>query len=127
MKDGVAVVDRDLRLLAWNRHAEQLWGLRAEEVAGQHLLNLDIGLPVDLLRPALKACPAGEGSLRQVALDAVNRRGKPIRCAVSCSPLLGPDHDVLGVILVMEGGGDGKAPRGVQVERLPASPPMRPT
>ena len=62
---GVAVVDRELRLLAWSRHAEELWGLREEEVSGQHLLNLDIGLPVERLRPALKAaCRATRRSSR---------------------------------------------------------------
>ena len=28
LRGGVAVVDRELRLLAWSRHAEELWGLR---------------------------------------------------------------------------------------------------
>jgi two-component system CheB/CheR fusion protein len=108
MKDGVAVVDRELRLLAWNRRAEELWGLHSEEVAGQHLLNLDIGLPVEQLRSTLKSCLAGDTPIRQLELDAVNRRGKPIRCGVTCSPLFGPDHDIRGLILVMDGAGDGR-------------------
>jgi two-component system, chemotaxis family, CheB/CheR fusion protein len=53
---GVIVVDRELRVTAWNPMSEELWGLRAPEVQGQHLMNLDIGLPIDKLRPALKAC-----------------------------------------------------------------------
>jgi two-component system CheB/CheR fusion protein len=54
LRSGVAVVDRELRILAWSRHAEELWGLRGEEVGGQHLLNLDIGLPVQKLRAVLR-------------------------------------------------------------------------
>ena len=65
LRSGVAVVDRELRLLAWSRHAEELWGLRNDEVSGQHLLNLDIGLPLQRLRPALKACLNGDTPRRR--------------------------------------------------------------
>ncbi|HET7422631.1 MAG TPA: CheR family methyltransferase [Gemmatimonadales bacterium] len=102
LRGGVAVVDRELRLLAWSRHAEELWGLRLGEVSGQHLLNLDIGLPVERLRPALKACLSGDSAIEQVVLDAVNRRGKTIRCTVTCTPLMGGKNEVRGVILLME-------------------------
>ena len=56
-RGGVAVVDRELRVLAWNPQAEELWGLREEEVEGKHLLNLDIGLPVERLRPLAPQLP----------------------------------------------------------------------
>jgi two-component system, chemotaxis family, CheB/CheR fusion protein len=102
LRGGVAVVDRELRLLAWSRHAEELWGLRLEEVSGQHLLNLDIGLPVERLRPALKACLSGDSAIEQVVLEAVNRKGKPIRCTVTCTPLMGVQNEIRGVILLME-------------------------
>src|SRR5262249_12320252 len=42
---GVVVLDRDMMVLVWNHKAEDLWGLRAEEVKNRHFLNLDIGLP----------------------------------------------------------------------------------
>jgi two-component system, chemotaxis family, CheB/CheR fusion protein len=102
LRSGVAVVDREFRILAWSRHAEELWGLRAHEVAGQHLLNLDIGLPVQRLRSELKACLSGESPRQQVTLEAVNRRGKKIQCLVTCSPLVGADSAVTGAILLME-------------------------
>ena len=35
--------------------AEDLWGLRADEVEGQHFLGLDIGLPVEQLRQPMRA------------------------------------------------------------------------
>ena len=44
MQAGVIVVDRELRIDIWNHEAEELWGLRADEVVGAHLMNLDIGL-----------------------------------------------------------------------------------
>ena len=110
LRSGVAVVDRELRVLAWSRHAEELWGLRGDEVSGQHLLNLDIGLPVQKLRPALKACLNGEYSHEQVVLDAVNRRGRKILCQVTCAPLLGSEASVAGAIIAMDELGDGRPP-----------------
>ncbi len=107
LRGGVAVVDRELRLLAWSRHAEELWGLRSDEVTGHHLLNLDIGLPLERIRPALRACLAGESAMQQIVLEAVNRRGKRIQCEVTCTPLLGVENDVTGAILVMEESPDG--------------------
>jgi two-component system CheB/CheR fusion protein len=108
MRGGVAVVDRELRLLAWNAQAEELWGIRGEEARGDHLLNLDIGLPVERLRPLLKTSLAGDGSPAMLTLEAVNRRGKPIRCEITCSPLRGADGDVRGAIVLMEESGDGR-------------------
>ncbi|MFL5401490.1 MAG: CheR family methyltransferase [Gemmatimonadales bacterium] len=107
---GVVVVDRDLRVIAWNDRAEDLWGLRNSEANGQHFLNLDIGLPVERLKSALKTCFGGDGNGAQVlSLDAVNRRGKSIRCQVTCTPLRGGEDEVRGAILMMEEAGDAKA------------------
>jgi two-component system CheB/CheR fusion protein len=108
MRGGVAVVDLELRLLAWNAQAEELWGIRGEEARGGHLLNLDIGLPVERLRPMLKTALAGDGDGRVLTLEAVNRRGKPIRCEVTCTPLRGSDGDVHGAIVLMEETNDGR-------------------
>jgi two-component system, chemotaxis family, CheB/CheR fusion protein len=102
LRGGVAVLDRELRVLDWTRHAEELWGLRAPEVTGQHFLNLDIGLPVERLRPALRSCIAGDLEVQDITLDAVNRRGRGIRCQIRCAPLLGSDGDLRGAILLMD-------------------------
>jgi two-component system CheB/CheR fusion protein len=103
LRAGVAVVDRDLRIRMWNRRAEDLWGLRSAEAVGQHLLNLDIGLPVEPLRPLLRVAMGREGVPGEVAVDAVNRRGRPIRVRVACSPLHGQDGSGgEGAIIVME-------------------------
>ena len=113
LRSGVVVVDRELRILAWNRHAEELWGLRSDEVSSQHLLNLDIGLPVQKLRAALKGCLNGESPQEQTILDAVNRRGKKILCQITCSPLLGGEGSVAGAIIVMDELSDSRLPEHV--------------
>jgi PAS domain S-box-containing protein len=96
----VVVVDRQLRVLIWNRRAEDLWGLRADEAQRRSLMELDIGLPVDQL--PIPAFLAGKSDFYEVMVDAVNRRGKPLRCWVTCTPFTGAGGERQGVVLMME-------------------------
>jgi two-component system CheB/CheR fusion protein len=102
MRGGVVVVDRDLRVQIWSHKAEDLWGLRSSEVHDKNFLNLDIGLPVDQLRNPIRACLSKEVDFEELVLNATNRRGKPIQCKVTCTPLHGASDEVRGVILLME-------------------------
>jgi len=104
LKRGVVVIDRDLIIQAWNNRAEDLWGIRIDEAVGQHLLNLDIGLPLDELRTPIRDCLAADDShFSEFTLDAVNRRGRSIQCRISCTPLVNVvGSDIAGVILLME-------------------------
>ena len=79
---AVAVLDREQRIQIWNEQAEDLWGLRSDEVSGQHLLSLDIGLPVEKLRRPIRNALAGNTEGNEVVLDATNRRGR-------CHPVQG--------------------------------------
>jgi two-component system CheB/CheR fusion protein len=99
---GAVVVNSNLDVIMWNHRAEDLWGLRADEVQGKGLLNLDIGLPVAELRTVIRPCLAGEIDRQEVVLEAVNRRGKKIKCRVTCSPLVAGSKKREGVILMME-------------------------
>ena len=102
LSNGVVVLDRDLQVLNWNRQSEELWGLRADEVRGKNVLNLDMGLPVEPLRQSIRACLADETTHREVTVEAVNRRGRRLRCKVTCTPLGGNGRGTQGVILLME-------------------------
>jgi two-component system, chemotaxis family, CheB/CheR fusion protein len=83
---GVIVVDPELRVLAWNAAAEDLWGVREDEARGQHVLALDIGLPVADLQPLLRRQVDGDGPPHEtVELEAVNRRGRPVGVRVTIS------------------------------------------
>lgn len=75
--------------------------MRADEVEGRHFLDLDIGLPVDKLRPAIRAVLGGSADRREEVVPAVNRRGGAIECTVLANPLLN-DGRVMGTILTME-------------------------
>lgn len=104
MQAGVAVVDPDLRIRMWNSRAEDLWGLRSAEVIGQHFLNLDIGLPIEHLRPLLRGALGPGAETAELKVDAVNRRGKPISVRVACTPLRRSEGGARpeGAIIVME-------------------------
>jgi two-component system, chemotaxis family, CheB/CheR fusion protein len=98
---AVVVLDRDLMVLVWNQTAEDLWGLRPNEVKDRHFLNLDIGLPVEELAQPIRQCMNGDGS-PSMTVDAINRRGKSMRCHVACTPLRDNNHGTRGVLLLME-------------------------
>jgi two-component system CheB/CheR fusion protein len=102
LRFAAVVVTRNLDVLSWNKRAEDLWGLRQEEVRGKSLLNLDIGLPVAELRGVIRPVLNGEAEFRDVVLDAVNRRGKTIKCRVAVSQFLDPKGKLEGVILQMD-------------------------
>jgi two-component system CheB/CheR fusion protein len=108
LQGGVVVVDREMRVLAWNLQATELWGLREGEVDGKYLLNLDIGLPMERIHPLVRGCLSSEQTDSHVlTLDAVNRRGKTIHCRVTCTPLQSDSDGVGGAILLMEDSTDG--------------------
>jgi two-component system CheB/CheR fusion protein len=104
LRDGVAVLDSNLMVRTWNDRAEDLWGLRSEEVHGQHFLGLDIGLPMDQIKPLLRTVLGGEpnSGAERVDVPAINRRGKNITVRVSANRLTDPAESRHGVILMME-------------------------
>jgi two-component system, chemotaxis family, CheB/CheR fusion protein len=87
-----------LRVTAWSESAQELWGLRSDEVTGQFFLNLDIGLPVTKLKAPIRQALAG-APLDAVELEARDRRGRPITTRVVLSPLLSHKSGIEGPIL----------------------------
>src|SRR3954452_10614483 len=74
---------------------------RCSRASGRNLLSLDIGLPLDQVRPLVMALMNGDREEVSGVLPAVNRRGRPVLVTVTGSPLRDADA-VTGVILVME-------------------------
>jgi two-component system, chemotaxis family, CheB/CheR fusion protein len=106
---AVAVLDRNQRVQIWNGKARELWGVTPAEAEDEHLLSLDIGLPLDKLRREIRETLSGESPREEMVLDATNRRGKPFQCRVTLLPLDGNDGDVSGVIMMMEALGDSES------------------
>ncbi|WP_158887196.1 CheR family methyltransferase [Amycolatopsis anabasis] len=96
---GVVVLDAETRVRSWNRGAEDLWGLRSDEVRQQVFFTLDFGLPTADLREVVQECLSSKRRTGPLSLDAVNRIGRTITCSVVCSPLDGQSE---GVVLLME-------------------------
>jgi two-component system CheB/CheR fusion protein len=102
LEAGVVVLDDELRVTAWNAGARELWGLRADEVHGQHFMNLDIGLPVEKLRTPLRRVLAGTEVEQPIVVESTNRRGKSILCRIRLSPLVDGSASARGLIIFME-------------------------
>jgi two-component system CheB/CheR fusion protein len=112
LRGAVVVVDREQRVLVWNRQAEDLWGVRREEALGRHLLSLDIGLPLEQLTPVLREVLSGRvpqdgdglghPAPPQLRLTALNRRGRSVNVRVSTTPLLRDGADVTGAIVLVD-------------------------
>jgi two-component system CheB/CheR fusion protein len=106
LHSGVAVLDHELRVRAWNVAAEDLWGLRADEAEGQHFLNLDIGLPVNELATPLRGALSDGREPTDLTLGALNRRGREIELSVRLAPLdLAEERGV--IVLMQENGASG--------------------
>ena len=97
---AVILLDDALRVTDWGPGAEELWGLRSDEACGRELISLDIGLPVaEVAEMVRRIREQPERSPETTELDAVNRRGRPIRLRLDALLLRGKEN-TNGVILI---------------------------
>jgi two-component system, chemotaxis family, CheB/CheR fusion protein len=109
---AVIVVDREHRVQVWNAESTELWGVRSDEAHGQQLFGLDIGLPLDGVRGALRRVLGGADDRVDVELEALNRRGRSVTVNVTLLPLGVTPDGVKGAILLtapVDGHVDGHA------------------
>ncbi len=97
---AVVVLDGTLLVRSWNRGAEELWGLRTDEVAQKPFFQLDFGLPTATLREMVHECLTSGRRTGPVQVPGVNRIGRSITCSVTCSPLTADRAS--GVVLLIE-------------------------
>jgi two-component system CheB/CheR fusion protein len=102
MNVAVMVVDPELRVQVWNRHAEDLWGIRSDEAEGKHVLDLDIGLSTEALRAPIRDCLGGAHERCDSDLPATDRKGREFTCHVSVLPLRVARAEITGAIVLME-------------------------
>jgi two-component system, chemotaxis family, CheB/CheR fusion protein len=108
LRGAVIVLDAELKILVWNRGAEELWGLREQEVRGKNILGLDIGLPIERLKQPIRSCLNGSRDRVDIELRAINRRGRSVTVEVSSCPLLSSSQAIHGVVLLMEPQSDSR-------------------
>ncbi|OBI80113.1 chemotaxis protein CheR [Mycobacterium sp. E740] len=99
---GMVVVDREMRVVLWNRGCEELWGLRADETVGGALTALDIGLPTEEVKPLIGQAFVDPGITTEATLDAVTRRGRQARVRITCTGFRSAEETVNGALLLME-------------------------
>ncbi|AUB40964.1 cheBR, two-component system, chemotaxis family, CheB/CheR fusion protein [Nostoc flagelliforme CCNUN1] len=99
LQTGIVVIDSSFNVSIWNYMVEDLWGLRTDEVLGQSIFSLDIGLPVEQLRSPIRDSLSGKKQFQEMILDATNRRGRQIKCYLAITPLLG--IEMQGAVLMM--------------------------
>ena len=68
----------------------------------QHLLNLDIGLPLEQMRQPIRRCLIGESTFERLTVAATNRRGRPIAVDVTCTPFALGANKTWGAIVIMQ-------------------------
>jgi two-component system CheB/CheR fusion protein len=102
LRVGVVVVDKDQLVQVWNAQSADLWGLRPDEVEGRHLMGLDIGLPLEHVKPILVDVLAGREDGMEVDVPARDRRGRDITCRVSCIPMRDGEAEISGAIVLVE-------------------------
>ena len=102
MDTGVIVLDHDIKIRSWNRWSENTWGLRSEEVLGQRLSSIDMGLPVLKLTADIQRVLGGESRQTSVELKALDRRGRMLDFRVLLLPLLYSPQDARGIVLIIE-------------------------
>jgi len=99
---GMMVVDKEMRVLIWNRGCEELWGLRTDETVGATLPTLDFGLPMEDVKQLIGKAFVDPGSFGEVTIDAINRRGRSLRIRVTCTAFRNSADLINGAVLLME-------------------------
>ncbi|UEM19714.1 PAS domain S-box protein [Skermanella mucosa] len=102
MDNGIIVLDQDLRVKSWNRWNENTWGLRNEEVIGQRLSSLDIGVPLFKVNAEMQRVMSQEASAEPIEFKAIDRRGRTLECRVRVLPLMYDSNDLRGIVLLID-------------------------
>jgi PAS domain S-box-containing protein len=101
LNDGLAVVDRDDRVLRWNRRLEELYGVRHEDAVGRRLEQiLDDGF-FEILRSGRRESPDG-AALYRVPLASRHATPRRLLVNVATTPLRDMAGAIAGTIVVVE-------------------------
>ena len=100
LNDGLAVVNRENRVVRWNRRLEELYGVRHEDAVGRRLGELFDPMFMDVLASRREAM---EGTaFYRVPLPTRHDTSRRLLVNVATTPLRDSDGAVAGTILVIE-------------------------
>ncbi len=101
LNDGLAVVNRDDRVVRWNRRLEELYGLRHEDTVGLPLDDIFEPAFLDVLRSARRDSPEGAAFYR-VPLATRHDRARRVLVNVATTPLRDSEGAIAGTIVIVE-------------------------
>ncbi len=99
MADGLVAVDADRNILAFNREAEHLTGVPAEEAVGKPVSEVLVARDAQGVSIQLPIHTLSEGSLGGVQLESRDRESIPV--AVTVAVLRSEDDAVSGAVAVL--------------------------
>jgi two-component system NtrC family sensor kinase len=101
LNDGLAVVNRDDRIVRWNRRLEELYGVRHEEAVGRRLDEVFSTGFFEVLRSARRDSREG-GAFYRVPLTTRHEPARRLLVNVATTPLREADGTVAGTIVIVE-------------------------
>jgi hypothetical protein len=101
LNDGLAVVDREDRVLRWNRRLEELYGVRHEEAVGRRLQQILDPAFAEILRSGRNESPDG-AALYRVPLSSRHEPPRRLLVNVATTPLRDMSGAMTGTIVVVE-------------------------
>jgi two-component system NtrC family sensor kinase len=101
LNDGLAVVNRDDRIVRWNRRLEELYGIRHEHAVARRLDEIFEPGFLEVLRAARRESPEGAAFYR-VPLVTRHDGARPLLVNVATTPLRDSDGAIAGTIVIIE-------------------------
>jgi two-component system NtrC family sensor kinase len=101
LNDGLAVVDRDDRIVRWNRRLEELYGVRHEHAVARRLDEIFEPGFLEVLRKARADSPEGAAFYR-VPLVTRHDGTRRLLVNVATTPLRDSDGAIAGTIVIIE-------------------------
>ena len=101
LNDGIAVLDRDDRVVRWNHRLEELYGIRHEQAISRRVAELfDSGF-FEVLRSSRSESPEGAAFYR-VPLTTRHDPPRRLLVNVATTPLRDSDDAIAGTVLIVE-------------------------
>jgi two-component system CheB/CheR fusion protein len=103
IQGAVIVLDTDLNILVWNHAAEDLWGLREQEVRGKHFMGLGRRVADRKTQATHQTVSQGRSRAHRVEVGCrQSARPRNRRIRLSACPLLSRSRSIHGVVLLIE-------------------------
>ncbi len=97
ISEGVMTLDKDWRIVSWNKAAEKITGFSADEVVGRECMNL-FRTPLCRNRCPVDRALSCSHSFKDVQVAVRNKRNEVVHLSVNATPLYDSEGGVIGGI-----------------------------